>query len=85
MTTPLVGLTDEQTRARRESYVRWLGELDDDQLRFVYANTIHLLRHRQEEPDKGTSELELRRIFFEDEFRKRSLEVPEIKPLENPK
>lgn len=77
MTTPLTGLSDEQTRKRREDYVTWLQGLSEDKLRFVTRATRNLLEHRWQDPDKGTSELELRRIFHEDEFKRRGLDIPE--------
>ena len=82
MTTPLTGLSDEQTRKRRRDYVPWLQGLSEDQLRLVFRNTRHLLKHRYQNPDKGTSELELRRIFHEDEFKRRELDIPEYEPMQ---
>ncbi|PIS08974.1 hypothetical protein COT75_03870 [Candidatus Beckwithbacteria bacterium CG10_big_fil_rev_8_21_14_0_10_34_10] len=78
MTTPLTGLTNEQTIKRREDYINWLKGIGEDQLYFVFQNTMALLQQRWEHPDKGTSELELRRIFFEDEFERRGLKMPDL-------
>lgn len=76
MTTKPMGLSDEQTVKRRENFVEWLQELNDDELRFTFQNTMRQLHRRWDDPDKGTSELELRRLLYEDEFRSRNIKPP---------
>ena len=73
MTTPLAGLTDKQTRERKGDFVKRMKKMDADQLYSEFQDTMHSLQHRWTDPSKGTSELELRRILFEDEFGRRGI------------
>ncbi len=76
MTIQPVGLTAQETNVRRQGYVDELSLMPEDKLRQLYANNLHILNRRYDDPDRGTSELEWRRLAMEMEFEKRGLPLP---------
>lgn len=78
MQTAPIGLTPGETVTRRQQYLDFIRELDDQKLAWVYKNVIFQLSRRYDDKDKGTSELEWQRIVFEDEFNNRHIDIPSL-------
>ena len=78
MDTEPIGLSIEETVARRQGFVNNLKNMKDDLLSWVFGNTMYQLHRRYEDEDKGTSELEWQVNAFKDEFTSRGLDVPKI-------
>lgn len=71
MTTPAIGMTDEENRERRDQFIALINRMTKPELekRLDQINSQVELRLQKEE--KGTSELEWQRIMVGDELESR--------------
>ena len=61
MTTPITGLSAEETLERRGEYLRYIGEMDISRLRKHLAMVKHQINNALEREEGGTSEHEWQR------------------------
>ena len=78
MRTEITGLSGEQNHQRREDFITLLKGKDIKDLNWMFGNTMYQLHRRYEHPDKGTSELEWKRLIFLDEYARRGVEPPQV-------
>jgi hypothetical protein len=72
------GLNQEEFQKMREESLANFKSMNTERLTRVYGGILFQLDRRWDDPDKGTSELEWKRLIVESIFEERGLEIPVI-------
>ncbi len=66
MTTPITGLTSDETLERRTDYLEFIGQMNNEDLRKQLSTVEHQINVALGRPIQGTSELYWQRIVILD-------------------